>query len=171
MVRNIRYENIYKRLLDGWCNSSSFSDLPSSLLLLPTSLALPLSEMAHFEVSYDRQFHVDPVTAQTFFREHVNGIWGMWRPLEPSDFHPPRPAAHNVGSHGPSLVFVANPSHLYSRCFRATYLSPRQLLLIPPFNSLSLLPLPSQPRVSQPGIWIRILLSLCRSLHLRAKEM
>jgi len=73
-----------------------FSDLPSSLLPLPTSLALPLSKMAHFEVSCDRQFHVDPVTAQTFFREHVNGIWGMWRPLEASDFHPPRPAAHNV---------------------------------------------------------------------------
>jgi hypothetical protein len=44
----------------------------------------------------DRQFHVDPVTSQTFFREHVNGLWGMWRPLEQSDFHPPRPATHNV---------------------------------------------------------------------------
>jgi hypothetical protein len=61
------------------------------------NLASPISKMSHPELPYDRRFHVDRTTAQTFFQERVNGDWTTWRPLEPSDFHPPHPAAHNVG--------------------------------------------------------------------------
>jgi len=43
-----------------------------------------------------RQFHVDRFTAQTFYQEPVNGVHSPWIPLEPLDYHPPRPEAHNV---------------------------------------------------------------------------
>ena len=117
-----------------------FLALPSSLISLLAFLSSLLSEMAHSELTHDRQFHVDPVTAQTFFREHTHGVWGMWRPLEPSDFHPPRPATHNVGVlMDLCFMLITNPSHAYCRLSRVT----RKILwlpLIPPYNDLSLLP-------------------------------
>ena len=50
--------------------------------------------MADFESG--RQFFTDPVTAQTFYREPINGVYSPWMPLGPSDYHPPRPETHNV---------------------------------------------------------------------------
>lgn len=50
--------------------------------------------MAAFEST--RRFFVDPITAQTFYREPVNGMYSPWMPLNPSDYHPSRPESHNV---------------------------------------------------------------------------
>lgn len=96
--------------------------------------------MAHPEPPHERQFHVDPVSSQTFFREFADGFWGMWRPLEPSDFHPPRPASHNVGMRiDPRLVLLSNLSHMCYRLSQVILQSP----LIPPSSDLPLLLRPS----------------------------
>jgi len=50
--------------------------------------------MAAFESG--REFYVEPNTAQTFYREPINGVYSPWTPLQPSDYHPPRPESHSV---------------------------------------------------------------------------
>jgi len=56
-----------------------------------------------------RQFFVDPFTAQTFYWEPVNGVYSPWAPLNPSDYHLPRPEVHNVREFFNLLV---RPAHL-----------------------------------------------------------
>ena len=43
-----------------------------------------------------RQFDINPITGQVFYCEPVDGYYSSWTALEPSDYHPPRPASHNV---------------------------------------------------------------------------
>ena len=50
--------------------------------------------MAAFESG--REFLVDPNTAQTFYRESVDGVYSSWIPLKPSNYHPARLEANNV---------------------------------------------------------------------------
>ncbi|KAF9782300.1 hypothetical protein BJ322DRAFT_1111171 [Thelephora terrestris] len=63
-----------------------------------------------------RQFYVDHFTAQTFYREAENGDW---IPLQPSDYHAPRPDAHNALTRAPNDPGLSSvnpalsvPSHL-----------------------------------------------------------
>ena len=57
------------------------------------------------------QFSVNPVTAQTFFREPMGPDWTDWYPLPPSDYHPLRPFSHNVGGF---LLSCINPPYLFA---------------------------------------------------------
>lgn len=147
LVRNIRYESTYKGLLDEHCNSSPVLRFTFVALFVSHILCFDSICMAHSQPPFDRQFHVDPVTSQTFFREHIAGSWGMWRPLAPSDFHPPRPTSHNVGiSASLCPVHITNNSHAYCRFSRRN----RKILwvslpLIPPLIPSSLLPRLSHP--------------------------
>ena len=46
-----------------------------------------------------RQFEVDPINGQIFYREPagLGGFYTPWSALEPSDYHPARPANHVSG--------------------------------------------------------------------------
>ena len=57
--------------------------------------------MASSGIDSGRQFEVDPVSGQLFYREPMGpgGFYTPWSALEPSDYHPPRPASHNVSDH------------------------------------------------------------------------
>ena len=54
--------------------------------------------MASFGFDSGRQFETDPISGQIFFREPIQEeLYSPWRALEPSDYHMPPPAPHNVG--------------------------------------------------------------------------
>ena len=79
------------------------------------------------------QFFVDPFTTQTFYWEPVNGVYSPWTPLNPSNYHPLRPEAHNVRKFISLLV-------------RSAHLAP--LLQVPTFlpdnlGSVSIDPIPA----------------------------
>ena len=59
-----------------------------------------------------RQFFVDPFTTQTFYREPINGTYSPWTPLNPSDYHPMRPATHDVRKLAGPHVRSAHPASL-----------------------------------------------------------
>ena len=63
-----------------------------------------------------RQFEIDPVSGQIFYREPIEGFYTSWTPLEPSDYHPPRPAGHNVSGLLQIYLLCTNLhfSHRYS---------------------------------------------------------
>jgi len=63
--------------------------------------------MASFEYTSGCQFDTDPISGQLFYREPINGFdYTNWRALEPSDYHAPRPASHDVSK----LPGVSSPS-------------------------------------------------------------
>jgi len=160
LVRNIRYENIYKGLLDGHCNSSPVLRFTFVALFISHIFCLTAIQMAHSEPPFDRQFHVDPATSQTFFWEHIEGTWGMWKPLAPSDFHPPHPASHNIGVFTNLCpIFITNCSRACHRFSRRNHKIPWvSSTSIPPSNTSFLLPQLNHPRGPETGIPVRVLL-------------
>ena len=71
-----------------------FSKSPSTRFFQPLLVLSFVTAMATFESGLE--FTTDRFTAQTFYREPVNGLLIPWMPLNPSDYHPPRPESHNV---------------------------------------------------------------------------
>lgn len=59
--------------------------------------------MSSFELNSGRQFEVDPITGQMFYRELIDRSYSPWTPAEPLENHRlSQPATCNV-----SLLFVS----------------------------------------------------------------
>ena len=92
---------------------NSFFSTRSSLFLYSHTLFYrhPMAQSALPE------FQVHPYTSQTFFREPAGPTWTQWRPLPPSDHHPPRPSSHDVSArlalmHNAVLLIINSSSLL-----------------------------------------------------------
>lgn len=66
------------------------------LLILTHHTPHSLQQMASFGTDSGRQFEIDPISGQVFYHEPMDSFYTPWTALEPSDYHPPRPASHNV---------------------------------------------------------------------------